>query len=178
MKYLITKLSPCRKCLQGSRRHPGFQFKIELVKQVGFRLEVDEQRAVRYASLLSYHRRRRAQPMSNNHAGRRRHDRIPLILASRSGHTFVRKLHDQYIRERLVSQFDGYSDLISEHRIFDPEFVTPHSFTWGLPTQAYFEIGFLSWITLASWLAVRKSAHWSNRTGYRHSSCVSRRNCR
>jgi hypothetical protein len=45
---------------------------------------------------------------------------------------------------------------------FDPEFVRSHSFTWGLPTQAYFEIGFLSLVTLASWLAVRKSTHWSN----------------
>jgi hypothetical protein len=45
---------------------------------------------------------------------------------------------------------------------FDPEFVTPHSFMLGLPVQAYFEIGFLSLITLASWLAIRKSAHWSN----------------
>lgn len=45
---------------------------------------------------------------------------------------------------------------------FDPEFVTPHSFRLGLPAQAYFEIGFLSLITLASWLAIRKSAHWSN----------------
>ena len=45
---------------------------------------------------------------------------------------------------------------------FDPEFVTPHSFRLGLSAQAYFEIGFLSLITLASWLAIRKSAHWSN----------------
>lgn len=45
---------------------------------------------------------------------------------------------------------------------FDPEFVTPHSFTLGLPTQAYFEIGFLSVIALASWPAIRKSADWSN----------------
>jgi hypothetical protein len=45
---------------------------------------------------------------------------------------------------------------------FDPEFATPHSFTLGLPTQAYFEIGFVALITLASWLAIRKSARWSN----------------
>ena len=45
---------------------------------------------------------------------------------------------------------------------FDPEFATPHSFRLGLPTQAYFEIGFLSLIALASWLAIRKSARWSN----------------
>ena len=45
---------------------------------------------------------------------------------------------------------------------FDPEFLTPYSFRLGLPTQAYFEIGFLSVITLASWLALRKSAHWSS----------------
>lgn len=43
---------------------------------------------------------------------------------------------------------------------FDPEFLTPYSFRLGLPTQAYFEIGFLSVITLASWLALRKSAHF------------------
>ena len=45
---------------------------------------------------------------------------------------------------------------------YDPEFLTAHSFTLGLPIQAHFEIGFLSVITLASWLALRKSAHWSN----------------
>jgi len=45
---------------------------------------------------------------------------------------------------------------------FDPEFVTPDSFRLGLPTQAYFDIGFLSLITLASWLAIRKSAEWSS----------------
>ena len=45
---------------------------------------------------------------------------------------------------------------------FDPEFLTPYSFRLGLPTQAYFEIGFLSVITLASWLALRKPAHWSS----------------
>ena len=45
---------------------------------------------------------------------------------------------------------------------FDPEFATPHSFRLGLPAQAYFEIAFLSVIALASWLAIRKSAHWSN----------------
>jgi hypothetical protein len=45
---------------------------------------------------------------------------------------------------------------------FDPEFVTPHSFSLGIPVQAYFEIGFLSLITLASWLAIRKSVRWSN----------------
>jgi hypothetical protein len=31
-----------------------------------------------------------------------------------------------------------------------------------LPTQAYFELGFLSSIALASWLALRKSNHRSN----------------
>jgi hypothetical protein len=45
---------------------------------------------------------------------------------------------------------------------YDPEFVTAHSFRAGLPAQAYFEIGFLSLIALASWLALRKSARWSN----------------
>ena len=45
---------------------------------------------------------------------------------------------------------------------YDPEFITAHSFRAGLPAQAYFEIGFLSLITLASWLALRKSARWSN----------------
>ena len=41
---------------------------------------------------------------------------------------------------------------------YDPEFLTVHSFTLGLPAQAYFEIFFLSLIALASWLALRKSA--------------------
>ena len=45
---------------------------------------------------------------------------------------------------------------------YDPEFITANSFPLGLPVQAYFELGFLSLITLASWLAIRKSAHWSN----------------
>jgi hypothetical protein len=45
---------------------------------------------------------------------------------------------------------------------YDPELLTAHSFTLGLPVQTYFEIGFLSVTTLASWLALRKSAHRSN----------------
>jgi hypothetical protein len=45
---------------------------------------------------------------------------------------------------------------------YDPEFLTAHSFTLGLPVQAYFEIGFLSVTT--SWLALRNSAHWSQLT--------------
>ena len=45
---------------------------------------------------------------------------------------------------------------------YDPEFITAHSFTLGLPAQAYFEILFLLLIALASWLALRKSAQWSN----------------
>jgi hypothetical protein len=45
---------------------------------------------------------------------------------------------------------------------YDPEFITAHSFSYGLPGQAYFEVVFLSLIALASWLALRKSARWSN----------------
>ena len=44
---------------------------------------------------------------------------------------------------------------------YDPEFVTPSSFPLGLPFQAYFDIGFLTLIALASWLSLRKAAHWS-----------------
>ena len=43
---------------------------------------------------------------------------------------------------------------------YDPEFVTSNSFPLGLPGQAYFEIGFLAVIGLASWLALRKDARW------------------
>jgi hypothetical protein len=43
---------------------------------------------------------------------------------------------------------------------YDPEFVTANSFPLGLPGQAYFEIGFLAVIGLASWLALRKDARW------------------
>ena len=45
---------------------------------------------------------------------------------------------------------------------YDPEFITANSFPLGLPVQAYFDLGFLSLITLASWLAIRKSAEWSS----------------
>jgi len=45
---------------------------------------------------------------------------------------------------------------------YDPEFITAKNFPLGLPVQAYFELGFLLLITLASWLAIRKSAHWSD----------------
>jgi hypothetical protein len=45
---------------------------------------------------------------------------------------------------------------------YDPEFVTANSFPFGLPIQAYFDLGFLLLITLASWLAMRKAAHWSD----------------
>jgi uncharacterized protein DUF6640 len=44
----------------------------------------------------------------------------------------------------------------------DPEFKTANGFPIGLPAQAYFELGFLSLITLASWLSLRKAAHWSD----------------
>lgn len=38
----------------------------------------------------------------------------------------------------------------------DPEFMTPTSFHFGLPPQAFVEIIFLSVIAIASWLALRK----------------------
>jgi len=44
----------------------------------------------------------------------------------------------------------------------DPEFRPARSSKFRLPTQAYFELGFLSSIALASWLALRKSPHRSN----------------
>src|SRR3981081_306774 len=47
---------------------------------------------------------------------------------------------------------------------YDPEFTPAHAFTLGLPIQAYFEIFFISLIALASWLALRKAAHWSDST--------------
>jgi hypothetical protein len=43
---------------------------------------------------------------------------------------------------------------------YDPEFLATNSFPLGLPGQAYFEIAFLVVIGLASWLALRKRAHW------------------
>jgi len=45
---------------------------------------------------------------------------------------------------------------------YDPEFVTANSFPLGLPVQAYFQLGFLSLIAIASWVAIRKSSHWLN----------------
>ena len=47
---------------------------------------------------------------------------------------------------------------------YDPEFTPAHAFTLGLPIQAYFEILFISLIALASWLAFRRPAHWSDST--------------
>ena len=47
---------------------------------------------------------------------------------------------------------------------YDPEFTPAHAFTLGLPIQAYFEILFISLIALASWLAFRRPAHWSDAT--------------
>lgn len=44
----------------------------------------------------------------------------------------------------------------------DPEFITPNTFTFGLPPQAFFQVGFLLLIAVAGWLALRKSADWSN----------------
>jgi hypothetical protein len=44
VEELLTNLGLCRKSLQGNRRHPGLQFKIELIKQVSLGLEVREQR--------------------------------------------------------------------------------------------------------------------------------------
>ena len=49
---------------------------------------------------------------------------------------------------------------------YDPEFTPRHAFTLGLPIQAYFQILFVSLIALASWLALRKSAHWSDSTAF------------
>src|SRR4029077_17277230 len=45
---------------------------------------------------------------------------------------------------------------------YDPEFITANSFPLGLPIQAYFDLGFLLLITLASGLAMRKAARWSD----------------
>jgi len=45
---------------------------------------------------------------------------------------------------------------------YDPEFITANSFPLGLPVQAYFQLLFLSLIALASWLAIRRSAKWSD----------------
>jgi hypothetical protein len=45
---------------------------------------------------------------------------------------------------------------------YDPEFIPAGNRAFGLPTQAYFELGFLALITLASWLSLRKAAHWSD----------------
>jgi hypothetical protein len=45
---------------------------------------------------------------------------------------------------------------------YDPEFRPAHRSKLSLPGQVPFEIGFLSAIALASWLALRKSAHRSN----------------
>ena len=45
---------------------------------------------------------------------------------------------------------------------YDPEFITAGNRPLGLPAQAYFELGFLSLIALASWLSLRKAAHWSD----------------
>jgi hypothetical protein len=45
---------------------------------------------------------------------------------------------------------------------YDPEFRPAHRSRLSLPGQVPFEIGFLSAIALASWLALRKSAHRSN----------------
>ena len=45
---------------------------------------------------------------------------------------------------------------------YDPEFQPARRSRLSLPGQAYFELGFLSSIALASWLALRKSAHRSN----------------
>jgi len=41
-----------------------------------------EQRAVGHPGLFGYRRRRRAQPLSDDHARRRCHQRVPLIFAS------------------------------------------------------------------------------------------------
>jgi hypothetical protein len=48
---------------------------------------------------------------------------------------------------------------------YDPEFLPAPGSRLRLPGQAYFEIGFLSSITLASWMALRRSAHGSNCNG-------------
>ena len=45
---------------------------------------------------------------------------------------------------------------------YDPEFRPEHRSKLGLPTQAYFELGFLPSIALASWLALLESDHRSN----------------
>ena len=43
--------------------------------------------------------------MRYDYAGRRRHDRVPLIVASRPSHDFSYALHDHYIKEWLVSHY-------------------------------------------------------------------------
>jgi uncharacterized protein DUF6640 len=53
---------------------------------------------------------------------------------------------------------------------FDPQFVTPNSFPFGIALQVYIEIAHLALIALASWLALRRGVRWS---GWRTAESIS-----
>ena len=44
---------------------------------------------------------------------------------------------------------------------FDPQFVTPNSYPLGIALQLYIELGYFVMIGVASWLALRRGAHWT-----------------
>ncbi len=54
----------------------------------------------------------------------------------------------------------GSASLYPGTAFFDPQFVTTNSFPLGIALQVYIEAGYLALTALASWLALRTSAHW------------------
>jgi hypothetical protein len=46
--------------------------------------------------------------------------------------------------------------------VFDPDTITPASIILGIPGQVYAEVFFLALTGLATWLALRPNAKWTN----------------
>jgi len=45
---------------------------------------------------------------------------------------------------------------------FDPQFITPNSYPLGIALQVYLEIFYYLLVALASWLALRRGARWTD----------------
>ncbi len=46
--------------------------------------------------------------------------------------------------------------------VFDPDTITPFSLMMGIPGQVYAEFVFLGFAALATWLAIKPNAKWTN----------------
>jgi hypothetical protein len=91
-----------------------------------------------------------------------------ILLAALSIFFAWRKTADRLNTVLAVSSFAGVYWVAQAGAIlypgtaaFDPEFITPWSYIFGLPDQTYIEIFCLVCISVAAWLALKPGAKWT-----------------